>query len=105
MLGRTMIDRHFLPRGAVFLWFEPEGVVSLHAHFGKWLRIFPKDILRAMHATASEARCLGVTDVYAYADREIDGSEKLLEWLGGERTGEETDLGPLYRLDLRRSKI
>ena len=105
VLGRAMVDRAFIPIGACMLWFEPDGIVSLHAHFGDYLKTWPKDILRALRETADEARAIGVTDTYAYADREIAGSDKLLRWLGAEPTGHENEIGPIYRLDLRQSKI
>ena len=107
VIGRTMVDENFLPLGMALAYFEPgpDGVVSINAHFGKWLRVYPKDILRGLHETIEELRDLGVKDVYAYADRNIKGSDTLLHWLGAEKTEKSTELGPIYKLELARSKI
>jgi hypothetical protein len=103
--GNTMVDRHFMPLGFCFAWFEPSGTVSLHAHFGKWLRQFPKDVLRGMHGTANELRTGGVRFLHATADPSIEGSLRLVEWLKGVHTGQTGEFGPVYLIDLHKTKI
>ncbi len=105
ILGNTMVDREFLPVGFCFAWFEPTGSVSVHAHFGKWLRIFPKDILRGMKVTIDQLRAVGVKEVYTMADESIDGSATLIRWFKGEPTGDRGEFGPIFRVDLAKSPI
>lgn len=100
-----MVDREFLPIGFCFAWFEPTGSVSVHAHFGKWLRIFPKDILRGMKVTIDQLRAAGVKEVYTMADENIDGSATLIRWFKGEPTGDRGEFGPIFRVDLSKSPI
>lgn len=85
-IGRTMVDRSLMPLGFCLLWFREEGTVTIHAHFGKWLRVFPKDIIRGMKETADEARELGVRDTYMIADENVPDSDKLCAWVGGTKT-------------------
>src|SRR5262245_39415933 len=44
-IGRALVDQDYLPLGVVLVHFENEddGTNKLHAHFGKWLRVFAKD--------------------------------------------------------------
>lgn len=105
-VGKTMVDRDFLPLGFALLWLRPEGSVTVHAHYGPWLKIFPKDILRAMKGTMDEARAAGITEVWAIADERVPGSRKLVEWFCGEPSGQWVDgQGEYYKLDLTKSKI
>jgi hypothetical protein len=117
VVGRAMVDENYLPLGCVLVYFEPDiveleyrqriyaGKNWLYAHFAKWLRVYPKDILRAMSDVADHLREHEIFVLHASADDAIDGSDYLLEWLGAKPTGERDVLGPLYRLDLRRCKI
>ena len=106
VIGRAMVDERHLPLGAVLVWFEPNGRNWLYAHFGPFLRLWPKDILRAMHEVADELRAAGVFTLHCSADESVEGSEKLARWLGGVPTGErDGDLGPVFLIDLRRCKI
>lgn len=100
-----MVDENFLPLGVVLVHFEPCGINKLHAHFGKWLRIYPKDILRGMAEVCNRLRQHEVYILHAIADEAVDGSDYLLKWLGAEPTGGRDPVGPLYRLDLRKYKI
>lgn len=103
--GNTMVDRDFLPLGFCFVWFEPSGVVSVHAHFGKWLRVFPKDILRGMKVTFEELRAMGVKELVAIADESIDGSVTLVKWFKGVATGQRGEFGEIYTIDLAQTPI
>jgi hypothetical protein len=105
VVGRAMVDQFFLPAGVVLVHFEPSGINKLHAHFGKWLRIFPKDILRGMSEVCKWLRERNIFVLHAIADEGVEGSDYLLQWLGAKPTGERGDVGPLYRLDLRACKI
>lgn len=105
VVGRTMVDREYRPIGFCLADFEPSGVVAIHAHFGQWLRVYPTNILRGMKVTIDALRRAGVKDVYAIADRGIDGSDTLIKWFGGEPTGQVVELGPVYRIELARSRV
>ena len=84
---------------------ENHQITTLHAHFGKWLRTYPKDILRGMSEVCNWLREHEVYILHAIADEGIDGSDTLLKWLGAKPTGHIGDVGPWYRLDLRECKI
>src|SRR5262249_39583822 len=99
------VDSRFLPVGVVLVHFEDGGRNMLMAHFGKWLKIFPKDILRGMSEVSNWLRKNEVFILHASADENVRGSDTLLKWLGAEPTGEKDSEGPLYVLDLRRCKI
>ena len=103
--GAAMVNRNFIPLGVCLAYFEEDGTVSIHAHFGKWLRKFPKDVLRHMHGFCRDLREMGHPIVYAIADESVDGSRTLIEWFRGEPTGARHDFGPIYRIDLRKAKI
>lgn len=103
--GNTMVDRYFMPLGFMFAYFEPEGVVSVHAHFGKWLRIYPKDILRSVKGVMDELRAMGVTKVYTFADETVEGSRTLVDWFGGVDTGQRNEFGPVFEFDLTKTPI
>jgi len=117
VVGRAMVDANHLPLGVVLVHFEPDvfepeydqriglGLRVLHAHFGKWLRVYPKDILRGMKEVADWLRQHNIFTLHAQADRDVEGSDTLLQWLGAEPTGHEGDTGPWFALNLRRCKI
>ena len=106
--GYTMVDDRYLPLGMALVHLEPATMPDgspgvrpmMYAHFGPWLRVYPKDILRQMHVMADDLRRRGLKVVYAYAAREIEGSTTLLQWARAELIDETYDLGPLYRIDL-----
>lgn len=105
VFGRTMVDENFLPLGMALIYFpaEDQAKAECHAHFGKWFRRYPKDILNGMRPVCRRAREAGVKELYVIADEAIVGSIKLVEWLHGEKTGERNEsppVGDIYRLDL-----
>jgi hypothetical protein len=105
VIGRAMVDENYLPLGMVMVYFERGGKNWLYAHFGRWLKIYPKDILRAMHEVSNDLGAAGVSILHASADESVSGSDYLLKWLGAEPTGEHDGIGPIYRLDLHQCKI
>jgi len=107
VIGRAMVDECCLPLGVVLVHFESGGINKLHAHFSKWLKVYPKDILRGMAEVCNLLRQHEVFILHAIADEAVDGSAYLLEWLGAKPTGERDDggIGPIYQLDLRHCKI
>lgn len=105
VVGRAMVDRNYLPLGVVLVHFEPCGTNTLHAHFGKWLKVYPKDILRGMSEVTHWLREHEIFILHAIADEGVPGSDYLLEWLRAKPTGQRNDIGPIYRLDLRECKI
>lgn len=104
IFGAAMVNRNFVPLGVALAYFEDE-CVSIHASFGKWLRIYPKDILRHMSKFCDALRAQGHTIVYAVADESIEGSDKLLEWLNAKKTDKKHEFGPVYVVDLTKAKI
>jgi hypothetical protein len=106
-IGRTMVDRQLIPLGFSLAWFRPEGSVTIHAHFGKWLKIYPTYIIRAMRQTADEVRARGVKEVWMIADERIEGSDKMCAWVGAEKSDQYVDgNGWYWKLDLAgKSKI
>ena len=56
VVGRAMVDENYLPLGVVLVYFEPSGKNWLYAHFSKWLRVYPKDILRSMSEVSNWLR-------------------------------------------------
>ena len=105
VLGRSMVDDRFIPLGFALAYFEPSGLVSIHAHFGQWFRKYPKDILRGLKHTIDELRDMGIKDVYTAVDIGIDGAFTLVEWLGGVPTGDQHEIGPIYKMALKDMKI
>lgn len=104
IFGASMVNRNFIPVGFAMAVFEDE-CISLHAYFGKFLRMFPVPILREMRKFLDVLRGQGHEKVYAVADERIDGSETLLIGLGATKTEALGDFGPVYELDLRKAKI
>jgi hypothetical protein len=106
VIGNAMVDEFYLPVGVVLVHFQSNGRNVLHAHFGRWLKVYPKDILRGMKPVCNELREHGIFILHAMADESVEGSDTLLQWLGAAPTGERDDeIGPWYRLDLRECKI
>lgn len=104
-IGRTMVDRDFLPVGFCLAWLRPTEAVTIHAFFGEYLKRWPKDILRGMKPIIERVRDAGITEVFAEADERFDGSRKLIEWFGGEPTGQWVEHGEYYKIDLTRSPL
>lgn len=105
VVGRAMVDESYLPLGVVLVHFEPNGTNTLHAHFGKWLKVYPKDVLRGMSEVCNWLREHEVFILHAIADESVPGSDYLLEWLGATPENRRNEIGPIYRLDLRKCKI
>ena len=105
VVGKAMVDENYLPLGVVLVHFEESGRNMLMAHFGKWLKVYPKDIPRGMHEVCDWLREREIFELHASADERVDGSDYLLKWLGAEPTGQRETEGPLYRLGLRKCKI
>lgn len=104
IFGAAMVNRNFIPLGVALAYFEDD-CISLHAHFGKWLRVYPKEILRHMSKFLDALRAQGHTTAYAVADESIEGSDKLLQWLNAEKTEKMHEFGPVYVVDLTKAKI
>lgn len=105
-VGRTMVDRNFMPMGFCLAWFRKEGSITIHAYYGKWLKTFPKDILRGMKPVIDALRTAGVVDVYAVADVNVEGSDTLVKWFGGVPTGQIVPgQGEYYRVNILEGKI
>ena len=105
LFGQTMVSRECIPLGVLLADFEPSGTVAVHAYFGRWLKMFPKDILREVGKFCQTLREEGHAIVYAVADESVEGSKTLIDWFGGEVTGRRHELGDIYRIDLNRAKI
>lgn len=103
--GFALVDRNCLPLGLALVHFEDGGTVTCHAHFGKWLKIYPKDILRGMKVTMDSLRERGIFILHAIADDGIEGSDTLVKWCRGVPTGQRAETGPIYRIDLRDMKV
>lgn len=107
-VGRVMVDRRGVPLGAVLVYFESGGLNWLYAEFGNWLRTYPKDILRAMHAVTNQLRKQEFFILHTCADEKIAGSDTLIHWLNGELIDPHPDndgIGPTYLIDLRKTPI
>ena len=102
--GLTMVDRDFIPLGFALFYFE-ENCISAHAYFGRWLRTYPKDILRAIGGFFQTQRERGVTNVLAIADESIEGSTTLIRWMRGTPINRRHEFGEIYEIDLRRTLI
>jgi len=106
LAGNCMVNRDYLPLGFCLAYFADDDIVEGHAYFGNWLRIFPKDILRSMNGFMDQLRInADVSILYAAADENIDGADTLLKWLKGEPTGKFNEVGEIYEIDIRKSKI
>ena len=103
-VGKTMVDDLYRPLGFCFVAFEDDGV-TCHAYFGKWLRVWPKDILRGMKPVFDRLREMEEHFVFAVADEEVEGSDKLIHWFKGVKTDRRADTGPIYLIDLRDTPI
>lgn len=108
VFGRTLVNRNYLPLGMALLYFAPEGHTEVHAHFGKWFRKYPKQVLDGMRPICRKAVKAGVKHAFAIADEAIDGSIDLVRWFEGEKTGERTVLPPvgdIYKLDFTKPRF
>lgn len=105
IFGAAMVDRQFIPVGFLLAYFEPDGTTSIHAHFGRWLKTYPKDVLRHMQGFIATLLGMGVRHVYAIADRGFEGSDTLIHWFGGVPTGAMHEFGPVYEIDLSATKL
>ena len=105
IFGAAMVNTNFIPVAMALAYFEDDGTVSIHAHFGKWLKRFPKDILRHMSRFCRTLRDMGHPIVYAIADESIEGSDTLIRWFKGRSTGQRHEFGMVYEIDLRKAKI
>ena len=38
-IGKTMVDRAYMPKGFCLAWLRENGTVTAHAYFGEWLKI------------------------------------------------------------------
>lgn len=104
--GRTLVDRNFMPLGLLMCVFEDDGeTIRLEGYFGKWWKLYPKDCMRSIHEFANHIRTLGVERCYAEADESIEGASKLLDWLRATPTGHRGELGPIYEIDMFRSRL
>ncbi len=105
-VGCTMVDRDFLPAGFCLAWIRDNGTVTVHGYFGKWLKVFPKDILRGMKPVMNRLREAGIEEVWAVADEAVPGSDKLVEWFRGVATDQIVPgQGRYYRINLKESPI
>lgn len=101
-----MVDRNFLPLGFCLAWLREEGTVTVHAYFGEYLRLFPKDILKGMKPVMDRIREAGVSDVWAIADERVPGSRRLIQWFGGVPSGQIVPgQGEYYRIDMLKTPI
>lgn len=101
-----MVDRDFLPLGFCLAWLRKEGTVTIHAYFGRWLQIYPKDVLRGMKPVMQRLRDAGIVHVWAVADEAVEGSTKLVDWFKGEPTEQIVPgQGRYWIIDLTRSPI
>lgn len=104
--GRAMVDRWFIPVGFCMAWVRPGKPVTVHGHFGEWLKQYPKDILRGIKPVMDRLRANGITEVWALADERIQGSDTLCKWFGGVPSGQYVPGdGEYWRIDLTKSKI
>lgn len=105
-IGRTMVDRDYMPLGFALAWLRDEGTVTIHAYYGPWLKVYPKDILRGMKPVMDRIREAGFFEVYAEAEPHTEGSRTLIEWFKGEPTGTYVPGGgEWYKIDLKRTPI
>ena len=107
VIGNTMVDRlHYLPLGFALARLWPSGAVSIHAYFGQWLKQYPKDVLRGLKGTIDELRAMGIKDIHAVADENVEGSVTLVKWFKGEKTAQWVEgQGWYYKINLDRSPI
>lgn len=104
--GNTMVDIDYMPLGFCLAWLREEGSTTVHAYYGPWLKIYPKEILRSMHAMMDKVRAAGIGEVWAIADERVAGSDKLLAWFGGVPSGQiVAGQGEYWRVDLTRAPI
>jgi len=99
---------NYIPLHFGFCYFEPEGVVSVHARLGDVLRTYPKEILAQITKTIREVREVGVNELYAIADEDIYESQKFIEWFDAKPTGKKSlypPIGDVYRIDLYSEKM
>lgn len=107
-----MVDRDFILCGFALAWLRPRPsksdplLVTVHAYFGEYLKIYPKDILRGMKVTIDQLCEAGIYEVYATADERVPGSRTFCEWFRGVPTGQFVPgQGEYYRFDLSRSPV
>jgi len=105
IFGAAMVDRNFIPVGFALAYFEDDGAVSIHAHFGQYLKRYPKDVLRHMQKFIHTLRDNGHPIAYAIADESIEGSETLIRWFKGTPTGKRHEFGEIYELDFRKGPL
>lgn len=106
VFGHSLVDRHYLPLACAGLYFEPEGTVTIFAHLGRWMEIYPVPILRLTRQVFAQARAIGVKECLCIAEEAVGPRAKsTIEYFGGEETGKSCEFGPIYKLDLTRCKL
>src|SRR5262245_32776485 len=104
-VGQALVDKRYLPLGLCLVHREKSGCDRLYAYFGsedRWLRTYPKDVLRALSRMATWLREREVFVLHAYVEQELKGLCHLLKWLGGKPVEDHADW---FKLDLRECKI
>lgn len=109
VFGNAMVDKEtYTPVGFCLFYFEPGNVVSIHAHFGKYLRQYTPQIMAGMAPVCQKVVDAGITEFYAIADEDVQGSADLIKWLGGEKTDHRNmtpPVGFVYRIDVNNPKM
>lgn len=104
--GYSLVDRNWLPLACAGLYFEENGNVTIFAHLGRFMQEYPTPILKLTKQVFDRARTIGVKECLCIAEESVGPrARKTIEFFGGEDTGERCEFGPIYKLDLTRSKI
>lgn len=100
--GVALVTPNYLPVavGGAF-WDDGHCFAFLHLGTdGKWFKVHPTRILRAMKQVKDILMQIGVEDLYLEADKRVPKSKDLIQWAGAEFTGTHGNSGPIYKIKL-----
>jgi hypothetical protein len=110
--GQTLLSAEGAPIGFGGVYTQPNDKgepVAIAFFYGGpnqiFMRKYIKLALRAFAEVFADLARMGVTHIYAIADKRIERSVTLARWLGGTPTGDSQEEGELYVFDPRTTPL
>lgn len=83
IVGMTLVDLQWMPMALGGVRFQ-DGIYIAYGYWGSLIKRYPSLVFRASQFITRALAKVGVTELYAEADRNIDGSDRLAIGMGGE---------------------